>query len=79
MHRLKRAPRQSTAATYHGVPASSITYFGRLTVHHPELRSPLEFCLRDHHHGALVLPTFAPFCPNHLLAQGFTLGYDTGE
>ena len=53
-HRLRRAPLHSTAAAFHRVPAGNVTFYGRLTVHHPELRAPLEFCLRDRHHGALV-------------------------
>ena len=53
-HRLRRAPQRSTAAAFHRVPAGHVTFYSRLTVHHPELRAPLRFCLRDRHHGALV-------------------------
>ena len=53
-HRLRRSPQRSTAAAFHRVPAGNVTFYGRLTVHHPELRTPLMFCLRDRHHGALV-------------------------
>ena len=53
-HRLRRAPRRSSAAAFHRVPAGSVTFYGRLTVHHPELSVPMAFCLQDRHHGALV-------------------------
>lgn len=54
-HKLKRPPKQSTAASFHGAPASSIAYYDTLTVEHPELDSPLEFCTHDPSHCALVL------------------------
>ena len=54
-HRLKRAPKPSTAASFHGVPASRIAYYDTLTVEHPELDAPLEFCVHDPPHCALVL------------------------
>ena len=52
--RLKKAPRHSTATGFHHVPGKSVTYYDKLTVQHPELDAPLDFCLRDRSHCALV-------------------------
>ena len=53
-HRLKKAPRHSTAAGFHHVPEKSIIHYDKLTVQHPELDAPLDFCLHDRSHFALV-------------------------
>ncbi len=53
----KRPPRHSTAASFHGVPVSSIAFYDTLTVEHPELDAPMEFSIHDPSHCALVSPS----------------------
>ena len=54
-HRLRRPAKSSTAASFHGVAVSRIAHFDTLTLEHPELDGPLEFCIHDPTHCALVL------------------------
>ena len=48
------SPRRSTAATFNGMPASSFASSDTLTVKHQEVEAPLQFCVHDATHCALV-------------------------